>query len=138
MADWITELKRAVTHIPCAGSLSSNVVIQVSCEMQQQVADAVAVGVRTIPNLIQRERLYEFNDLICPFLVVAAEVARDGCRCVCHRFVLGFALGSSDSSTNTNINAMRTSRKFESRYSPKEGVNRSKDRFPQRPIFRLA
>lgn len=104
MANRITELNRAVTHIPCAGNLSSNVIIQISREMQEEVADAVAVRVRTIPNLIESERLHEFKDLISPFLVVAAEVARDGGGCVCHEFVLG----SVDQSTNTNINAMRT------------------------------
>jgi hypothetical protein len=52
--------------------------------MQEQVADAVAVRVRQIPDLIQGERPDEFNDLICPFLIIAAEVVRDGGRFAYH------------------------------------------------------
>src|SRR6185437_3652554 len=108
MPDRITEFERAVTHVSGTGNLSSNVIIQVSGEVEQQVADAVAVRIRACPDLMERERLHEVNDCVSPFLVIAAEIAGDGCRCVCHEIHLRIVR----SMDKYNINAMRTLRQF--------------------------
>ena len=50
----IAEFKIAVADVPGTTDLAADVVVQVSCQMKNQVADAVAVRVWTHPELLGR------------------------------------------------------------------------------------
>ena len=58
----IVEFARAVAHVSGLRDLRADVVIQVAGEVQDEVAEAVSVRERLLPELIVGERSGEFAD----------------------------------------------------------------------------
>jgi len=69
----LVEFALAVAHVAGAGDLRADVVIQIAGKMQQQVADAVAVGIRLAPKLVSRKRRDPLVQASANFFVVSGE-----------------------------------------------------------------
>ena len=74
----VTELEWTVADIAGAGDFRADVVVQVASEMQKQMSDAVAVGIRSSPDLIVRKRFEQTEDGVSFVMVEACEFGDDG------------------------------------------------------------
>ena len=69
----IVEFAVAIAQVAGASDLRGDVVIQIAGEMQEQVADAIAVGIRLEPKLVGRERINPLVHASANFFVVSGE-----------------------------------------------------------------
>ncbi len=60
----IGEFLVAVADVSCARDLRTDVIVQVACEVQEQVADAVSVGVGLGPELSGRQALRQLVNFV--------------------------------------------------------------------------
>jgi len=73
----LVEFAVAVTHIAGTGDLRADVVIQIAGEMQEQVADAIAVRIGLLPELVGRKGRDPLVQAKANFFVVSGKRGSD-------------------------------------------------------------
>src|SRR5579872_2975913 len=73
----IGKFERAIANVARFGDACADIVTQIASEMQQQMADAVAVGIGLAPELFGRERRNEYMDAVADLFVIGSECRSD-------------------------------------------------------------
>lgn len=85
------EFQIAITNVAGLGDLRADVIVEVTGEVEQKVAGAVAVGVGIAPKLLVRKGINPSVNILGPSAEFAGEAAGDGLRQSRHKFTFQWA-----------------------------------------------
>src|SRR5258708_3310691 len=77
---FVGKLTVAVAHVACFGDACPDVIVQIACQMQDQVSNAISVRIGLAPELFIRKR-------VCPLVQILGDILIVRRQPGCHRFV---------------------------------------------------